>query len=891
MTGAPHAADVVDDLVAAITTGTEDDVHGAWAAQLHRRTELVPFAPGDVLVARHEVATHLDLLVDGGIAYEHLVAGRAQDHVDGDTHPWLPIGWSGLTLRRHRVTAVGVDDGHVLRLPLTAWDELADHAPRLWAALVEFAFLSAASMLWEARGTGPAARGTGPTAPAPGKHATPDLPAAALPEAGAVLDMYGRSACFSPLPAACRTWLAEQTTIHRVPEGTRFLHEGAPADGLWLLLSGRAAMRFRVTSDGDGKEQTAVRYAVRTGTLLSWSAATAPLPAPYDVEATRDTRVAHVPRAALASLLEDQPAWLGALFEQQLWQLRRYLLSTRTHYGNVAEDGGIEALRHLIEDSILALPVNSSLYGVPHLLEDKLTRGDGFRRLYDTQFDGTPAEKSVASLALDLLRELERGHRFFTGLQSTYDAVVRSGEQDPAALRRLASRYFRDALTHVPYAIRGLEHLPDDGNCILVYNHMAYADDSILPNGFLFNPDSHFVSSILLEPRYGDGIRIARTNATTEFWRADYYDRLGHIGVVTPESGWLDETPQEKERRKAAFLATCEKVLASGRPFAMAPEGTITAEQSATAQSPGPLKAGAFLMSAQLPSRPRIVPVALANFDEPAHRAVFSCVVKPAFTMEERGVDVDDPDALDAFLTSYRDEFRSHVEEAIELARTIQEPEPDLRGVVTNLGEVDAVNEEFEHDVRALEHAAVHPPPSRERTVFYGSSTFRMWPDLSDAVGITEVVNLGFGGSTFEACRHYFERLVVPQNPGRLVLYCGDNDLARGATASDVTAEFTALSEMIHTLLPETDCWFVSIKPSPGRRDVLDEVVRTNAAIAERIRRMPRWSYVDWHRYLVDEDGMPTPALFTADEIHVNEGGYGVLGSLLRRELTGWGAP
>ncbi len=876
---APSRSAVVAAFVDALTAGRPtDDRDGGWAARLEGSTTLVPFTTDDVLVRRHEAATHLDYLVEGEIAYDHLVSGREQDHVTFESHPWLPVGWSGLTLRRHRVTAVGAGDGTVLRLPLDAWDDLARTTPRLWALLAEFTFRSAAPMLWEARGTTPPTTTTAPD--------VVELTPAAAPEAEAIRDLYRRSACFAPLPSGSRTWLAEQSEVLHVPGGTRFLHEGAHAGGLWLLLSGRAALRFGVRTDGD-RTQTAVRHAVRAGTLLAWSSATGATPSPYDVEATRDSTVVHVPRAALAALVETHPAWAGAVFEQQLWQLRRYLLSTRTHHGAVAEDGGIEALQQLVDDSTPALPVNSLLYGVPHLLGNKLTRDDGFRRLYELQFDGTPAEQSVASLALDLLRDLERGHRFLAGIQATYEAVVRSDEEDPAALRRLASRWFRDALTHVPYVIKGTEHLPEDGNCILIYNHMAYADDSILPNGFLFNPDSHFVSSILMEPTYGDGLRIARTNDATEFWRADYYDRLGHIGVVTPESGWLDETPEEKEQRKQDFLSACEAVLASGQPFAIAPEGTITAEDSTTARSPGPLKAGAFLMSARFPSQPTIVPVALANFDEPAHRAVFSCVVKPPFTMQERGVDVDDRDAVQAFLRAYREEFRGHVEEAAELARAIQEPEADLTGLVTNLGEVDAVNEEFEHDVRALEHAAVHPPPSVGRTVFYGSSTFRMWPDLADAVGVRDVVNLGFGGSTFEACRRYFERLVVPHAPARLVLYCGDNDLARGATADEVVEQFDQLAELVDTLLPRTDCWFVSIKPSPGRLGMLDDVERANDRIVDRIRNLPRWSYVDWHRYLVDQHGMPTPALFTADEIHVNEGGYGVLGTLLRNELAG----
>ena len=848
-----------------------------WARLLHDAVHLTPFESGDVLVEHHALADSVHFLVEGTIHYQHLVtSGDQGETVSHEQIPWMPVGWSSLHLRRYRVTTVARTDGFLLTLPFSALQDLEKGSPTLWAVLVEFMFRRSMHMLWEARGVSlprPIRRPSGALTPAP-NHEHDEL-----------ADMYLQSASLSPLPEGCRRWLAEHSEIYQAETGTRIVEEAEASEGLWLLMGGRVALSFTVRTDKG--EQTAVRYAVRPGTLLCWSAASAELPAPYRLDATRSTTFAFVPRVALLELLDHRPAWFGALFEQQLWQLRNYLLSTRAHYTDMTEDGGIGSLRDLIEDSKPTLPVNSLLYGVPYLLENRLTRQDGFRRLYEAHFEGTESERVVANLALDLLRQLERSHRFFEGMQSTYAAVVRNQDLPPGDLRKVSSRSFRDALSHVPYVIKGLENLPDDPNCIFIYNHMAYAEDSILPNGFLFNPDSHFVSAMVLEPKYGDGIRIARTNAITEFWRADYYERLGHIPVATPESGWIEETPEEKQLRKDQFLADCQAVLASGRPFAIAPEGTITEEESVTERSPGPFKAGAFLMAGRFPGPPTIVPVALANFDKPAYNAVFTCVIKPAFTMEERGVDVNERGSLGPFLTSFRDEFRGYVEEAIELARYIETPEADLTGLSTNLGDVDAVNEEFEHDVRALELRSARLSDGAPKTVFYGSSTIRQWRGLTDDVGIPDAINLGFGGSTFEACRLYFERLVLPHRPARLVVYAGDNDISRGASAETVATEFRRFADMVQTYLPESECWFISIKPSPGRREYLDDIERANRRIESQIDQREQWRYVDWFRYMLDERGEPNPRLFTADQVHVNIAGYGILAKLLRSALSG----
>ncbi|MEE8600605.1 hypothetical protein [Euzebya tangerina] len=155
-----------------------------------------------------------------------------------------------------------------------------------------------------------------------------------------------------------------------------------------------------------------------------------------------------------------RPEWAAAVFRQQQSQLRNYLTSTRVDPADRPADGGIAVLDSLVEDSMPLLPATSPLYGVTHLLGNYLTRREGFDRLYRLHFHGSEHERVVATLGLNLLRDLERSHRFFEGMQDTYDAVVQSRHLPPRELRKLSSQYFRRAVDHVPYAIKGWEHLP-----------------------------------------------------------------------------------------------------------------------------------------------------------------------------------------------------------------------------------------------------------------------------------------------------------------------------------------------------------------------------------------------------------------------------------------------
>ena len=98
-----------------------------------------------------------------------------------------------------------------------------------------------------------------------------------------------------------------------------------------------------------------------------------------------------------------------------------------------------------------------------------------------------------------------------------------------------------------------------------------------------------------------------------------------------------------------------------------------------------------------------IIPIALANFDFPISKTIYSAVIKEGFYIDDF-VDVNDSIALSSFLSEYRKRFRGYVEEAIELARNIETlPLKRKKEFITNIGFVSPVEKEFEADVRELE--------------------------------------------------------------------------------------------------------------------------------------------------------------------------------------------
>jgi lysophospholipase L1-like esterase len=163
--------------------------------------------------------------------------------------------------------------------------------------------------------------------------------------------------------------------------------------------------------------------------------------------------------------------------------------------------------------------------------------------------------------------------------------------------------------------------------------------------------------------------------------------------------------------------------------------------------------------------------------------------------------------------------------------------------------------------------------PVRDPAVFYGSSSFRLWTRLAEDLDDERAVNAAFGGSTLEACAHYFDAIVPPLAPASLIVYAGDNDLGDGRSPEDVLASFTLLSERVAKVCPSIPFGFVSIKPSPARAAILERIRQTNALVRAGIERRPNGFFVPVFDAML-RAGKPRPELFVDDGLHLGPAGY-----------------
>ncbi len=180
----------------------------------------------------------------------------------------------------------------------------------------------------------------------------------------------------------------------------------------------------------------------------------------------------------------------------------------------------------------------------------------------------------------------------------------------------------------------------------------------------------------------------------------------------------------------------------------------------------------------------------------------------------------------------------------------------------------------YEPEVRALEKEAAQGRVPTGQTVFYGSSSIRLWDTLAEDLQSAHLVNRGFGGSTLKACVHFFERLLLPLEPIALLLYAGDNDLGDGEAPDVVSQSFSAFQVKLEQHFPGIPFAFLSIKPSPARFGIVEQIESTNELIEAAIAQSGHGEFINVFSPMLSNDGRPLMDLFTEDGLHLSHKGY-----------------
>ena len=192
----------------------------------------------------------------------------------------------------------------------------------------------------------------------------------------------------------------------------------------------------------------------------------------------------------------------------------------------------------------------------------------------------------------------------------------------------------------------------------------------------------------------------------------------------------------------------------------------------------------------------------------------------------------------------------------------------------------------YEADVQKVEQQ-IKQLDYTPSTLFYGSSSIRLWNTLYDDFKPYCPANMGFGGSTLEACVYFFPRMMKRLNPKYMIVYAGDNDLGDGKSPEAVLHYFLQLDGEIRKQFGDTPYTFMSIKPSITRWHINSTIKHTNLLIKNAISSMKSSTcFLDVYSAMIDLTGLPIKSLYDRDGLHLSADGYQVWKSVLLSHIS-----
>lgn len=191
----------------------------------------------------------------------------------------------------------------------------------------------------------------------------------------------------------------------------------------------------------------------------------------------------------------------------------------------------------------------------------------------------------------------------------------------------------------------------------------------------------------------------------------------------------------------------------------------------------------------------------------------------------------------------------------------------------------------YEDEVKHLEQIPVWKR-KENTTIFYGSSSIRLWHTLENDFAKRKVINLAFGGSTLAACVWFFERIMIGYTPDYFIFYAGDNDLGDGRNPEEIFIFFLQLMEKVQQIFGNIPCYFISLKPSLSRWHMADKFKYTNNLIeSEIIKRNGNWQFIDVFKKMLDKSGKPNSVYYESDGLHLNSEGYKLWQAIIAEKL------
>lgn len=198
----------------------------------------------------------------------------------------------------------------------------------------------------------------------------------------------------------------------------------------------------------------------------------------------------------------------------------------------------------------------------------------------------------------------------------------------------------------------------------------------------------------------------------------------------------------------------------------------------------------------------------------------------------------------------------------------------------------------YEDDIKAFQEIDKKQKPIQNSILFVGDSDIRFWNHdnqfQNDFKGLP-VINRGFGGSKTWEVLLYFNELILPSAPKKIVYCCGDNDIAvlEEKGVKNAVLGFALFLEQIELKIPSVEkIFYLGIHPSPSDEPLWGYIEDANQKLKKVCSENKKVEFIDYLHLLIDEKGKLKTNCFNDDGLHFSSSFYNCFANYLRPIIT-----
>lgn len=199
----------------------------------------------------------------------------------------------------------------------------------------------------------------------------------------------------------------------------------------------------------------------------------------------------------------------------------------------------------------------------------------------------------------------------------------------------------------------------------------------------------------------------------------------------------------------------------------------------------------------------------------------------------------------------------------------------------------EAAVKKWEAAISELETLDAAEQSPKDAILFVGSSSIRRWSDIAVDMAPYRTIRRGYGGAKFSDLAIFARRLIHPHDYRALVIFVG-NDVT-GKETDRTPDEFEELVDYVvgvaHDHLADRPVFLVEVTPTESRLKAWPKIRKSNERLREVALRTPNTYFIPTASHYLRPDGSPRNELFVEDRLHLNEHGYDLWSSLIRRRL------